>query len=57
MGRRTYKGEVSLYNDKGKIRLRWRLNGKRYSLTNMIGDSIFNKSLPSQDKCVKKIFV
>jgi integrase len=32
MGRRKYKGEVSLHNDKGKIRLRWRLNNKRYSL-------------------------
>src|SRR4030095_9377778 len=32
MGRRKFKGEVSLHNDKGKIRLRWRLNNKRYSL-------------------------
>jgi integrase len=32
MGRKKCKGEVSLYSDKGKIRLRWRLNSKRYSL-------------------------
>ena len=32
MGRRKFKGEVSLHSDKGKIRLRWRLNSKRYSL-------------------------
>ena len=32
MGRRKYKGEISLHNDRGKIRLRWRLNSKRYSL-------------------------
>jgi len=32
MGRRKYKGEVSLHNDKGKIRLRWRLNSRRCSL-------------------------
>jgi len=32
MGRRICKGEVSLQNDRGKIRLRWRLNSKRYSL-------------------------
>jgi integrase len=32
MGRKKCKGEISLYNDKGKIRLRWRLNSQRYSL-------------------------
>src|SRR4051794_40597287 len=32
MGRRKRKGEVSLHNDKGNIRLRWRFNAERYSL-------------------------
>jgi integrase len=29
---RTPKGEISITNFEGRIRLRWRLNGKRYSL-------------------------
>jgi hypothetical protein len=33
MGRRKCEGEVSLHNDKGKIRLWWRLTSKRYSLS------------------------
>jgi integrase len=32
MGRRKCKGEVSIQDDKGHIRLRWRFNSERYSL-------------------------
>ena len=33
MGRRKPAGEVSIHNDKGNIRLRWRFSSERYSLS------------------------
>jgi integrase len=33
MGRKTTRGAISLINERGNIRMRWRYEGKRYSLT------------------------
>lgn len=33
MGRKTTRGAVSLIDERGNIRMRWRYEGKRYSLT------------------------
>lgn len=33
MGQKNFKGTVSIFNDAGHIRLRWRYNGERYSFS------------------------
>lgn len=44
MGRRAKKGEVSITNDDGRIRLRWRVNGRRCSINTPFPYSATNLS-------------